>query len=373
MGEIFYPEMLPRNDIDWARHVSGIGKSNAALARYDGILQGIVHPEVLFSPLMTEEAIISSRIEGTVTTIEEILAPEGYPKKELSESKQADIEEVKNYRDAVQMAMSELKTKPRYMPMIKSLHKILLDGVRGKNKEPGEVRSWQNWIGSSGCSMKEATYVPPPPVLVWGYLNNWEQYMDSEEKDSIVQIAILKGQFELIHPFSDGNGRIGRMLIPLLMYNKHLISSPMFSISGFFDQNREEYYRRLLALSEDNDWDGWIDFFLRGVECQANENTNKAKKIIALYSAKKIIALYSAMKISVPEILKSKYSVQVIDALFIRPIFTIQDFVTHSGIPYDSGQKIIGTLKKNSVISVRKEGRGRNPSVYEFSDLLSVI
>ena len=356
--------MLPRNDIDWARHVSRIGKSNAALARYDGILQGIVDPEVLFSPLITEEAIISSRIEGTVTTIEEILAPEGYPKKELSESKRADIEEVKNYRDAVQMTMSELKTKPLYMPMIKSLHKKLLDGVRGKNKEPGEVRSWQNWIGPSGCSMKEATYVPPPPVLVWGYLNNWEMYMDKEEKDPIVQIAILKGQFELIHPFSDGNGRIGRMLIPLLMYNKHLISSPMFSISGFFDQNREEYYRRLLALSEDNDWDGWTRFFLRGVEYQADENTKKAKKIIALYSA---------MKMSVPEILKSKYSVQVIDTLFTRPIFTIQDFSADSGIPYDSGQKIIGTLKRNSVISIRKEGRGRNPSVYEFSDLLSVI
>lgn len=131
-----------------------------------------------------------------------------------------------------------------------------------------------------------------------------------------------------------------------------------------FDQNREEYYARLLALSRDNDWDGWIDFFLRGVEHQAHENAGKAKKIIALYSAKKT---------DIPDILRSKYSVRVIDALFIRPIFTIHDFVTDSGIPYESGQKIIGTLKKNSVISVRKEGRGRSPSVYEFSDLLAII
>ncbi|KAF1073552.1 Fic family protein [Methanogenium sp. MK-MG] len=364
MGTIFYPKMLPQDNIDWIRHVSLIGRSNAALARYDGILRGIVNPEVLLSPLITEEAIISSRIEGMVTTLEEILASEGYLKIDLSESKKADIQEVNNYREAIQMATSELEIRHLYIPVIKSLHKKLLDGVRGKNKEPGEVRSWQNWIGPPGCSIEEATYVPPPPVLVWEYLNNWEEYLDSEEKDPIVQIAILKGQFELIHPFSDGNGRVGRMLIPLIMYNKNLISSPMFYISGFFDQNREEYYHRLLALSKDNDWDGWIDFFLRGVEHQANENAGKANKIIALYAV---------MKNAVPEILKSKYSVQVIDALFTRPIFTINDFVRDSGIPYDSGQKIIMSLKKNSVISVRKERRGQNPSVYEFSDLLAII
>jgi len=364
MGEIFYPTMLPRDDINWLRHVSLIGRSNAALARYDGILQGIVNPEVLLSPLMTEEAIISSRIEGTITTLEEILASQRDQNKEHSASKKADIQEVTNYCEAMQMAIAELKIKPLYMPLIKSLHKKLLHGVRGKNKEPGEVRSWQNWIGPPGCSIQEATYVPPPPVLVWEYLNNWETYMDSQEKDPIVQIAILKGQFELIHPFSDGNGRIGRMLIPLLMYHKNLISSPMFSISGFFDQNRAEYYRRLLALSRDNDWDGWIDFFLRGVEHQANENTRKANKIIALYAA---------MKTRIPELLNSKYSLQAIDALFIRPIFTIQDFVTDSGIPYETGRKIVGTLKDTSVISLRKEGKGRNPAVYEFTDLLTII
>jgi len=364
MGEIFYPEMLPQENIDWLRHISLIGRSNAALARYDGILQGIVNPEVLFSPLMTEEAIISSRIEGTITTLEEVMASEGYLKNELTESKKADIQEVINYCEAIQLAFTELKIKPLYMPMIKALHKKLLAGVRGRNKEPGEVRSWQNWIGPSGCLIEEATYVPPPPILVWEYLNNWEKYMDSEEKDPIVQIAILKGQFELIHPFSDGNGRIGRMMIPLLMCNKNLISSPMFYISGFFDQNHEEYYSRLLALSKDNDWDGWIDFFLRAVEHQATMNTQKAKKIIGLYSD---------MKMRIPEILKSKYSVQAIDALFTRPIFTIQDFVNDSGIPFDSGQKIIVALKNNSIISVRKEGKGRNPSVYEYSDLMTII
>lgn len=333
------------------------------LAKYEGIVQGILNPEILLSPFITEEAILSSRIEGTVTTLEEILASESYSGKEMSDARKADIQEVKNYLKAIRSAETELKDKPLYMPAIKSLHRTLLEGVRGRNKELGVVRSWQNWIGPYGCSMNEAAYVPPPPALVWEYLNNWEDYMDSTEKDPIVQIAVLKGQFELIHPFSDGNGRIGRMLIPLLMYRNNLISRPFFYISGYFDKNRDEYYSCLHGLSKNNDWDRWIEFFLRAVEYQANQYSGKAQKIIALYSV---------MKSEIPQLLNSKYSVQAIDAIFSRPIFTPKDFSQDTKIPYDSGLKIIRKLEEESFISLRKEGRGQTPSVYEFSELIEI-
>jgi Fic family protein len=215
----------------------------------------------------------------------------------------------------------------------------------------------------SGAPIERATFVPPAPQNVMDALTNWENYLHSKEKDPLVQLAILKAQFELIHPFRDGNGRIGRMLVPLILYNKKIISTPWFYISAYLERNREIYYERLLAVSRDQDWNGWIAFFLQAITEQANDNSEKAKQLLGLYEY---------MKRQVPEITHSQYSILAIDTIFSRPVFKSTDFIAASKIPKDSATRLLGTLYKHQVLVIAREGSGRRPAVYVFPKLIAI-
>jgi Fic family protein len=361
--EPYKPRKLPLDDIDWASHVTGIGKANAALARYDGILQGIVNPKILLSPLTTREAVLSSKIEGTQVSLEDVLQYEADIKEPYKAEREMDIHEVLNYRKAMGHAVNELNDHPLTIDMVRDLHRILLSGVRGKNRELGEIRRIQNYIGRPGYPIEKAIFVPPAPPLVTEALSNWEQYLHSEEKDSLVQLSILKAQFELIHPFSDGNGRIGRMLVPLILYNKKLLSSPMFYISAYLERNRDIYFDRLLGISRDNDWNGWISFFLNAITEQAEENNSKARSILELYRE---------MKNRVPEIIPSKHTVYVIDAIFSRPIFKTPQFAPAVGGNRMAAQRILHALTEKRILDITVEGKGRQPTVYSFRRLLDI-
>jgi Fic family protein len=194
-------------------------------------------------------------------------------------------------------------------------------------------------------------------------LADWEAYLHGEEKDVLVQLSVLKAQFELIHPFCDGNGRIGRMLVPLIMYEKGLIASPMFYISAYLERHRPAYYERLLAVSGEGDWNGWIAFFLHTIEEQAEENGRKAKAILDLYAE---------MKQTVPEVTRSQYAAAAIDAIFGTPIFNTSGFCSRSAIPKESGAKILRDLEESGIIQQVQEGRGRNASVYVFPHLVAI-
>ena len=359
----YEPEHLPPEGIDWSRHVGMIGKANAALARYDGILEGLVNPEILISPLITREAVLSSRIEGTQASMEEVLEFEADPGSTVEAKRRSDIVEVINYRRALRLAESRLLIDPLRIAMIKGLHAVLLENVRGRNKAPGEIRQVQNYIGRPGEGIESATFVPPSPDVVPGALLDWEQYLHQEEKDPLVQLAILKAQFELIHPFLDGNGRIGRMLVPLILYNKNLLSRPVFYISSYFEQNREEYYEALLSVSRDLEWNHWIAFFLRAVNDQAQENCRKARDILDLYDR---------MKTQMPEILHSQYAVAAIDAIFTRQIFSSADFIRISGIPKMSAQRLLKEMSENDIIRVMRKSSGSRPNIYSFDRLLKI-
>lgn len=367
--EPYIPDRLPLDTIDWEMHVSLIGKSNAALARYDGILLGIVNPQILLSPLTTREAVLSSRIEGTQASLEEVLQyeadmgelPEGEARMDTPAIN--DIHEVINYRMAMGAAVEKLKERPIGINTIRDLHRILLTGVRGRNRDPGEIRRIQNYIAPLGTPIERATFIPPTPPMVMDALSNWEEYLHSEEKDSLVQLAVLKAQFELIHPFLDGNGRIGRMLVPLILYHKGILSSPMFYISAYLERNRDIYYDRLLAISHEGDWNGWIAFFLQALVDQANENSRKARAILELYNR---------MKLLVPEITRSQYSIQAIDTVFAKPIFNADDFAKKSKIPPRSAQRIVQLMKDCKILNVLREGRGRKPTTYIFSELIDI-
>lgn len=363
------PDTLPLKNIDWERHVTLIGKANAALARYDGILLGMVNPQVLLSPLTTREAVLSSRIEGTQASLEEVLQYEadvGDPEKNQvqPDSPQVrDIHEIINYRKAMGTAVEKMAGRPFGINTIRELHRILLTGVRGRYKDPGEIRRIQNYIASPGTPIGQATFIPPSPEIIMDALSNWEDYLYETEKDPLVQLAILKAQFELIHPFRDGNGRIGRMLVPIILYHKKILSQPMFYISAYLERNRDVYYERLLAISRDEDWNGWISFFLEALVLQSEENSKKARAILELYNG---------MKTRVAKITRSQYSIQTIDVLFSSPVINSSDFSIKSGIPDRTAQRIIQRLEQDGILRMIKEGRGSRSPTYLFLDLLNI-
>jgi Fic family protein len=358
----YEPLRLPLKNIDWAGLVPLIGEANAALARYDGMLQSMVNPVILLSPLATQEAVLSSRIEGTQASLEEVLKYEADLKEGMGESKQVDIHEILNYRKAMGAAVKDLKKYPLHLNLIKKLHEILLDSVRGKNKSPGQFRRTQNFIGPPGCNMETATFVPPSPEKVLPAMDNWEKYLHHEEKDRLAQLAVVKAQFEMIHPFLDGNGRVGRMLLPLFLFEKGILSSPMFYLSEYFEKHRDIYYAKLQGISRNDNWNSWIEFFLTAVIEQSKINTEKARAIFGLYNQ---------MKLKVVELTHSQFSPQTVDALFFRPIFTPPDFIKRAKIPKQTAMIILRQLK-GKIIRELQKARGRRPAVYVFSELVNI-
>jgi len=358
----YTPRFLPVDDLDWVSLIPQIGEANAAVARYDGLLQSIVNPGVLLSPLTTQEAVLSSRIEGTQATLREVLAYEAEP--DLTEgSKYADIQEIINYRTAMSFAVKELQQRPITLNLLKRIHNILLDSVRGRHKGRGQFRTQQNYIGAPGC-IENASYVPPEPQLLQPLLENLEKYIHSQEKDRLVQIALIHAQFELIHPFLDGNGRVGRILIPLFLYEKDILSSPMLYISAYLESHRQEYYAQLRAIPERGIYNEWVRFFLRAVSAQSKNDAKKAQDIHRLYED---------MKGYLPGVLRSQFTVSALDILFAKPIFTSSQFIKDSSIPKGSAQRILRRLQEEKVLSVLRPGQGRSPNVYMFDELVSII
>jgi Fic family protein len=290
------------------------------------------------------------------------LAYEAEP--DLTESsKFADIQEIINYRNAMSFAVKELQHRPITLNLMKRIHRILLDSVRGRHKGRGQFRTQQNYIGAPG-GIENASYVPPEPQALQPLLANLEQYIHSQEKDRLVQIALIHAQFELIHPFLDGNGRVGRILIPLFLYEKDMLSSPMLYISTYLELHRQEYYAQLRAVSERENYNAWVKFFLTAVSAQARADAQKAQDIHRLYEH---------MKGYLPGILRSQFTVPALDVLFARPIFTSSQFIKDSDIPKGSAQRILKRLQEQKVLSILRPGQGRSPNVYMFNELVSIV
>lgn len=359
--EPYTPESLPPPRLEPARLISLVGEANAALATYNGLLKAMINPAVMLSPLTNQEAVLSSRIEGTQATMEEVLeheAGQGY-----DETKEQDIQEVLNYRKALTLAQEELPERPLTLSLVRQLHSLLMASVRGEDKEPGNFRREQNWIGPPSCSMEEASFVPPSPLQLLDHMEAWAAYIQGEDFDPLAQTAIMHAQFKLLHPFMDGNGRIGRLLIPLFLYSKGRLSSPMFYLSAWLERHRDEYYERLRAISREGDWTGWIAFFLQALTEQAEENRVRTEAIMALYEE---------MKVRVRDITRSQHSAQIVDALFDRPIFRIADLAEKSGIPKPTAHSLVRQLIEEEILSTLREGAGRRAAIIAFPQLLNL-
>lgn len=357
----FSPKLLPIESINWEKLINLVGKANAEVARFDGLLQSMPNPAVLLSPLTTQEAVLSSKIEGTKATLQEVLEFEADPKKQVE--KYNDIQEILNYRKAMSYSITNLDKVSLSGRLIRNVHAILLDSVRGQNKNRGEFRNTQVHIGTSN-KIEEATYVPPTAKDIPNLMSNLEKYFHYDDKDYLIQLGIVHAQFEMIHPFMDGNGRVGRILMPLFLYFKKVLSSPMFYLSAYFESHREEYYKRLNNISSNNDWNGWLEYFLEAVVEQSKENTKKAKEIHKLYNIKKE---------KIVDLTHSQFAIKTLDFIFSNPVFTSSHFKKLSHIPARSAERILGRLEKGEVLKVIERGGGKKATTYAFVKLLKIV
>ena len=364
LGPYSLPDLPPHSlHADLAGLSALVGRANAMLSRYDGLLESLVNPGVLLSPLLMKEAELSSRIEGTIATANEVYEQQAGA--EFLPEKQADIEEILNYRQTLALAARMTAERAISAHLIRSMHADLMKGVRGQNKNPGKFRATQNWIGPKGCTMKEATYVPPRPVKLQDHMQNLTAFMQTVDAaiDPIVQTGLLHAQFELIHPFDDGNGRIGRLLIPLYLTQRKCLISPSFYVSAYFEYHRDEYISRLSEISSRSDWKSWIVFFLEAVVHQAQSN---------LELVRKINVLYEEMKIRVSEATHSEQTIAVLDTLFDRPIFSASDLHERLGIQRQRASKYVRALKKAGILTELRPASGRRAAVLSFDQLLDI-
>ena len=361
----FVPHVLPVQDLDWRQLLPLVGQAHAALARYDGLLAGIPNPAVMLSPLTTQEAVLSSKIEGTQATVDEVLEQEAGLLKEGE--KFEDIQEISNYRRALFQAREYLKDYPIRLAFVRELHRTLMSSVRGQDKTPGEFRLDQNWIGKLGCSMAQATFVPPNPIQLPDHLRAWEAYLDSDDVDFLIQAAVVHAQFELLHPFKDGNGRIGRILIPLFLYQKKVLSQPMFYLSEYLERHRDEYYARLNGISAEGDWNGWIAYFLRATAVQAAQNGQRVAAIQALYEE---------MKLAIQAATHSQYTVHLLDAIFSKPIFRTSDLAqrlnSEFGIHEKTAPALLRQLRDAGILREIRPASGRRPATLCFARLINL-
>lgn len=366
----YMAKKLPfEEEINYNKITKQLLSTNSSVSKFDGMLEeATISKELFLNPLTKKEAVLSSKIEGTQATLTEFLEIEVEDGKTTSISKYDDFIEILNYNKAIAYAEEELNDKNKItLWMIRNIHKILLDGARGKEKNPGEFRDDQNWIGKPGSPIEDATFIPVAPELLIDNLENLEKYISEyDEQSALVQAAIIHAQFEKIHPFKDGNGRIGRMLIPLFLYHKNVMSRPVLYVSEFLEENREEYYYRLNKIDEENGWIDWILFFLRAVETQSNKNIEKIKKLQNLYEEYKTI---------INETLNTKNSIYILDALFQHPICksnTIFETVNKkTNIDSSTIDRYLKKLVKNGIL-IPENDKERHKKYY-FKKLIDII
>lgn len=319
------------------------------------------NPYFLIRPYIRQEAVSSSRIEGTQTSLSDLFYFEA---SEQKRPKPSDVLEVKNYVRAMEYGLERVKTLPVSVRLIREIHNILMEGVRGEHRTPGELRTSQNWIGPPGCTLNDATYVPPPAEEMRRALSDLEKYIHSNpEEPPLVQCALIHYQFEAIHPFLDGNGRIGRLLIIFFLCERGYLPQPLLYLSSFFEKHRDEYYSRLLAVSQETDWRAWLEFFLRGIVVQAQDAISKAKKILELYGEYQR-NLSSTKKI--PET-----SPRLIEEVFSNPVISISGLSKKWKVPYNSVKTGVERLVRTGIL--REETSRRRNKLFIAPRLMALL
>jgi Fic family protein len=338
-------------------------EANRLISKYDGMLELAENPEVLTNILFLQEAVLSSRLEGTVATISDIL--EYKIGKELSEQKRVDAQEIKNYQDALRYFIEEAEEHKYKISnrVIKNIQHMLLDNDRGKDKLKGAFKTKQNYIGNKFD--QTITYTPVSPVLTEDYMENLMSFINDKTDDfcPIVKVGIIHAYFELIHPFEDGNGRVGRILIPILLKKYNVLDTPYFYISYYLSKNRERYISALEEISKNCNWSDWINLFIESVEEQS-------KMLMGML--KELNNIKKDTKEKVAE-LKTQFSIQIIDFLFKRIKFNTKYFIEKTGINANTSRVLLRQLGEKGIISVEERGVGKRSTIYKFDAMMDVV
>ncbi|MCK9364658.1 MAG: Fic family protein [Syntrophales bacterium] len=337
-----------------------LSRADMALARLDGVAQMLPNVDLFIAMYVKKEALLSSQIEGTQASLDDLFAYESGDKLENLN----DVTEVVNYVKAMNYGLDRLQSLPMSLRLIKEIHAILLEGVRGSERLPGEFKRSQNWIGPPGCTLNEASYVPPPPHEALEAMGALEHYFHGKERLPILaDCALIHYQFETIHPFLDGNGRIGRLLITFYLCWKGVLHKPLLYLSYYFKKNRREYYDRLNMVRETGNYEQWVDYFLKGVVDIAGAAMDTARQILELQTKHR--RLLWEKKIS------SSLAVGILEQLFYTPTVSIARIAERFKVSYQAASTLVAQLEKAQILR-ETTGRKRDKR-YVYSDYLHIL
>lgn len=353
----FHPKPLPPEPpvLIKGKLQEQLSKADRALGRLDGTILVLPNPELFVFMYIRKEAVLSSQIEGTQSSLQDVLAAEA---KLLDPDRPGDVNEVINYISALNHGLGRLDTLPVSTRLIKEIHEKLMHGVRGSNLTPGELRKSQNWIGPGGCSLIEAAFVPPPHDELPDLLSALERFLHSDSKlPLLVKIGLAHAQFETIHPFLDGNGRMGRLLITLLLCEQELLSKPVLYLSYFFKNNRIEYYEMLQNIRDRGEWEDWLLFFLRGVEDVSYQASLAAKKIILLRERHRDLITGTLLR-------SAGTALKVLESLYANPITSVKEVQGVTGTAYPTANELVRNLEEMRILEEITGGKRNRRYMY---------
>ena len=336
--EAFIPNSLPPK-LDWTPQlIRSLSDADRLIGQLSGEGKQLPNPHLLMRPFIKREAVLSSRIEGTQATLGELLANDAGASVNRSPD---DLKEVSNYVRALDHGIQRLGTLPLSLRLICEIHEKLMEGVRGDFATPGQFRKSQNWIGPAGCTLQNATYVPPSPEILMDCLGQWENFIHNTNVPPLVQAGLLHYQFEAIHPFLDGNGRVGRLLIILFLIERQVLAAPFLYLSAFFEATRSGYYDRLLAVSQTSQWNLWLEYFLNGIARMSEDALSRAERINSLIHRwrEKIAGQ------------KPKILFDVIGLLAENPFWTTKKIAERLEVAFTTAQRAINLLQEKQIIS----------------------
>lgn len=362
----FIPRPLPPDPalaIDGEMHTL-LSKADRALGRLDGSIQTLPNPELFVFMYVRKEAVLSSQIEGTQSSIDDVL---GLEAQVFDPRRPKDVGEVLNYVSAMNYGLHRLETLPVSIRLIREIHERLMKGVRGKDKQPGNIRETQNWIGPQGCTLAEAVFVPPPPGELVATLGDLERFLNDEPYDipALINVGLAHAQFETIHPFLDGNGRVGRLLITFLLCQREILTRPVLYISHYFRRHQQEYYDLLQGIRDQGAWERWIKFFLTGVATVSNEATETARSIVALRE------LYRSL-ISDEFGRAAANGSRVLELLFERPIIKVKHVEELLGVSFAGANQLVQRFVEAGLLTeITGQARNRQFRFGSYIDLFA--